>query len=83
MTLRMAVTEISWLVRLLGDLGLTISGPVSLFYDNQAALHIAKNTVFHERTKHIEVDCPFFRDSFNSGLISLFYVCSLLSLPTC
>ncbi|XP_019230181.1 PREDICTED: uncharacterized protein LOC109211137 [Nicotiana attenuata] len=45
-TLRKTVAEISWLVRLLGDLGLPIHSPVPIHYDSQAALHIAKNPVF-------------------------------------
>ncbi|XP_070041596.1 uncharacterized protein [Nicotiana tomentosiformis] len=55
MALRKVVAEVSWLVRLLGDLRLSIAEPVPVFSDSQAALHIAKNPVFHERTKHIEV----------------------------
>ena len=30
--------------------------PLRLYDDNKATIHIAKNALFHERTKHIEVD---------------------------
>ena len=42
--------------------------------DNQAAIHIASNMVFHERIKHIEIDCHFVCKKIQLGLISTRYV---------
>lgn len=73
---RKVVAEVVWLIHLLDDLGLVISSPVPIYCDSQAALRITKNPVFHERTKHIKIDCYFVLECLNNGLISLSF-CSL------
>ena len=72
----MAVTicELRWLKGLLASLGVLHSGLMHLYCDSQAAMHIAANPVFHERTKHIEVDCHFVRDEVQSGNVTTTYV---------
>nr|KAJ0209320.1 hypothetical protein LSAT_V11C400213930 [Lactuca sativa] len=56
-----SVSETLWLRWLLKHLEASPIGPTPLFCDNQAARHIANNPVFHERTKHLEMDCYFVR----------------------
>ena len=66
-----ATSEMVWLQQLLRDLKVSCSSSPVLYCDNQAAMHIASNPSFHERTKHIEVDLYFVRDHLNRGDLKL------------
>ncbi|XP_019192834.1 PREDICTED: uncharacterized protein LOC109187168 [Ipomoea nil] len=67
-------SEIVWVRNILKEVGVEVKLPIDLWCDNCAAIHIANNPVFHERTKHIEVDCHFIREKMEQGLISLTHV---------
>uniref|UniRef100_A0A7N2LS35 Integrase catalytic domain-containing protein n=1 Tax=Quercus lobata TaxID=97700 RepID=A0A7N2LS35_QUELO len=69
-------SELLWLRWLLKDLGVSTSSATPLYCDNQSAIHIAHNDVFHERTKHIEIDCHFIRYHLVHGALQLFSVSS-------
>ena len=65
-----ATSEVVWLKALIEELGFIVPTPISLHCDNQSAIHIALNPVFHERTKHIEVNCHFVRQKVEEKLIT-------------
>ncbi|XP_058763806.1 uncharacterized mitochondrial protein AtMg00810-like [Vicia villosa] len=54
--------ELQWLQYLFADLQVQFSKPASVFYDSKSAIHLAHNPTFHERNKHIELDCHVIRE---------------------
>ena len=72
--------ELTWIMYLLRDIGLHISAPPVLFYDNTSALHMTVNPVFHARTKHIELDVHFVGEKVAAGALVTHFVPSHLQL---
>ncbi|GMI90726.1 hypothetical protein HRI_002741900 [Hibiscus trionum] len=68
-----ATCELVWLQALLSFFQISIT-QAALYCDNQFAIFLASNQVFHERTKHIEVDCHFIREKINADFLKLFHV---------
>jgi hypothetical protein len=69
-----ACTQALWLARLLGDLLGRDTRAVELKVDSKSALALAKNPIFHERSKHIQVRHHFIRGCLDEGSIKASYI---------
>lgn len=68
-----AACEAVWLRRILADLGVKVATATTLQCDNQSCMAIAKNPVFHARTKHIEIQYHYVRELIEDEIIELEY----------
>jgi len=75
-----ACSKIIWLHGILIELGFTQAQPTPLHVDNTIAIKIASNPVYHERTKHIEVDCHSIHEAHNRKVIILPHVSTSVQL---
>jgi preprotein translocase subunit SecB len=62
-----------WIRKLLKDLNLKQNESTQLFVDNQAAISISNNPVFHGRTKHFKIKIFFLREVQQEGELKLLY----------
>ncbi|GAA0158500.1 transmembrane signal receptor [Lithospermum erythrorhizon] len=65
-----AVKEMIWLQTFLKELNLE-HGSNTLYCDSQSAIYLAKNPVFHARTKHIGLRYHFIRSVLENGVLNL------------
>ena len=70
MALTEAVKEALWLKGICGELGFN-QDSVEIHCDSQSAISLAKNSVHHERTKHIDYKLHFIRDHITAGTIKV------------
>lgn len=73
MALSSACKEAVYLRRLLHEIGLYCPDKIEINGDNLGAIHLVKNPVYHNRTKHIDIRYHHIRDVFENGLIDLKY----------
>lgn len=74
MALSDAAKEAVHLQRFLKELGVSNLEPPVLYNDNRSAQMLASNTVFHSRTKHIDIRYHFVRQIVESGALTLDHI---------
>ncbi|GJY56354.1 hypothetical protein Tco_0455469, partial [Tanacetum coccineum] len=62
-------SEVIWILKTLEDLHCENILPISLYCDSNSAIKIAANPMFHERTKHLEIDLHFVREKILNGVV--------------
>ena len=60
-----------WLKRLLQDFGYVKKEPTTIFCDNNSAIDLSKNHVFHQKSKHIDIRFHFIRELVKDDDITL------------
>ncbi|XP_014511530.1 uncharacterized protein LOC106770221 [Vigna radiata var. radiata] len=79
-SLASTVCELQWLTYMLHDLYIAYTSPALIYCDNQSAIQIASNKVFHERTKHIDIDCHIVSEKVAAGLIKLLSISTTMQI---
>ncbi|GKB96569.1 ribonuclease H-like domain-containing protein [Tanacetum coccineum] len=62
-------SEVIWILKILKDLQIERLLPNSLHCDSNSPIKIVANPVFHERTKHLEIDLHFVREKILKGVV--------------
>jgi hypothetical protein len=74
MALSQASYEAIWLQKMLVNIFDTDLDPTTILCDNQRCIKLSENTIFHDRSKHIEIKYHFIRDKVQKGVVKLQYV---------
>nr|GEY47268.1 hypothetical protein [Tanacetum cinerariifolium] len=68
--------ELIWIVKILKDLEVDGLLPTHLYCDSSYAISIARNPVFHEKTKNFEINLDLVREKVTYGVIKVLKVAS-------
>ena len=66
-----AACQIVWMRRTLSELQHEQNKPTSFFCDNNSAIAVSRNHVFHKRSEHIDTQYHFIRELINNNEINV------------
>jgi hypothetical protein len=67
----LAISQAIWLRKILEDIGEKQEEVVQLHCDNKSAISMAKNPVYHSRTRHIAIKHYFIKEAIEEGKVEL------------
>jgi hypothetical protein len=70
------VREVVWIVQLMGELGVKVQQPVTVYEDNQSTIKICENDVMHDAMKHVAMAYHWVREQVKEKKIELQWVAS-------
>lgn len=73
MSLYSVTQEAIWFRSLLKDMKYGVDSATTIYQDNQGCIALAKNPVYHSRTKHIDIKFHFLREKVEREEITLEY----------
>jgi len=76
----MVACQAVWLENILKEMEIEVSRPIALFIDNKSAISLARNTILHGRSKHIEAKFHFLREQVNKGALQIVHCSTELQL---
>ncbi|GJR28423.1 hypothetical protein Tco_1104655 [Tanacetum coccineum] len=74
MCLASTTCVVIWVIKILKDLGVEGLLPVNLYCDSSSVILIVGNPIFHEKTKHFEIDLHLVRDKVADGVVKILKV---------
>lgn len=65
--------EVVYMIRLLSHMGFThyVEIPIIMYCDNQSAIELSKNAIFHKRSKHIDISYHYTRELVEKGIVKM------------
>jgi hypothetical protein len=65
------VCHLIWLRNMIKHLGFSQKNPLEIYIDNRSAIALAKNPLYHERSKHIDTRHHFIREHIENKEVEL------------
>lgn len=73
-SLAAASAELVWLQSLFSEMKIHCIEKPTIWCDNLSATELARNPVYHSRTKHIKIDMHFIRNKVVAGELNIHYI---------